>query len=224
MIFQSQQVLNTQELETIQTLLQDAEFVDGKLSAGHYAQTVKENQQIAQEEKAGDEIQEIVKKAIERDRLFQKAVRPKTIRSPLINCYQTGMFYGTHMDNAMMNKGAYKMRTDVSLTLFLSDPESYEGGELILDTTLGEQLFKLQAGDMIVYPSTMLHRVAEVKSGTRFAVVTWVQSLIKDASQREILFELDVVREAVFEKYGKTTEFDLLCKNFGNLFRQWSEV
>lgn len=224
MIFQSQQVLNTQELETIQTLLQDAEFVDGKLSAGHYAQTVKENQQISQEEKAGDEIQEIVKKAIERDRLFQKAVRPKTIRSPLINCYQTGMFYGTHMDNAMMNKGAYKMRTDVSLTLFLSDPESYEGGELILDTTLGEQLFKLQAGDMIVYPSTMLHRVAEVKSGTRFAVVTWVQSLIKDASQREILFELDVVREAVFEKYGKTTEFDLLCKNFGNLFRQWSEV
>ncbi|PNW56128.1 UNVERIFIED_CONTAM: Fe2+-dependent dioxygenase [Euhalothece sp. KZN 001] len=224
MIFQSQQVLNGQELEIIRNLLQDAEFVDGKLSAGHYAQTVKENQQVSKDEKIGEKIREIVNKALERDRLFQKAVRPKTIRSPLINCYQTGMFYGTHMDNAMMKEGNSKIRTDVSLTLFLSNPESYEGGELILETTLGEQSFKLKAGDMIVYPSTLLHRVAEVKSGTRFAVVTWGQSLIKDASQREILFELDVVREAIFEKYGKTTEFDLLCKNFGNLFRQWSEA
>lgn len=223
MIFLIDKVLTSEELEKIHLTLQDAEFIDGKLTAGTHAKEVKENYQLKGNSDAAKEVKTIVYQALKRNSLFQATVRPKTIRPPLFSRYEAGMFYGTHTDNALMGDDVLT-RSDVSLTLFLSDPDTYSGGELVIDTSLGEQSFKLAAGSMIVYPSTFLHRVSEVKAGVRLAAVTWIQSLVRDASEREMLFELDTVRRAIFEKYGKTVEFDLLCKLHANLLQKWVEV
>jgi PKHD-type hydroxylase len=116
------------------------------------------------------------------------------------------------------------MRSDVSLTLFLSSPSTYEGGELVIDDTQGIHPFKLEAGSMVVYPSSTLHRVEPVTAGVRLVAVTWVQSMIRDLGDREILFDLDTARQAIFEKYGKTPEFDLISKSHANLLRKWVEL
>lgn len=216
-------VLTSEELEQIQLSLAGAEFVDGKSTAGTYAKTVKENYQLKGDSDVAKDVRAIVNQALKRNALFQAAVRPKIIRPLLFSRYEAGMFYGTHTDNALMGDDVLT-RSDVSLTLFLSDPDTYSGGELVIDTSLGEQFFKLAAGAMIVYPSTFLHRVAEVTQGVRLAAVTWVQSVIRDAHEREMLFELDTVRRAMFEKHGKTVEFDLLCKLHANLLRKWADV
>lgn len=216
-------VLTPEELERIHVNLKDAEFVDGKLTAGAYAKTVKENYQLKGDSDVAKDVRAIVNQALKRNALFQAAVYPKIIRPPLFSRYEASMFYGTHTDNVLMGDEVLT-RSDISLTLFLSDPTTYSGGELVIDTSLGEQFFKLAAGAMIVYPSTFLHRVAEVTQGVRLAAVTWVQSIIRDAHEREMLFELDTVLRAMFEKHGKTVEFDLLCKVHSNLLRKWAEV
>lgn len=221
-------VLMPEQLDRIRDLLKDAEFVDGKLTAGDYAQTVKHNQQLPGGTDVAEAVESIVAQAIADNPLFQAAVRPKTIRPILLSRYQPGMEYGWHTDNAIMGSTQLtrspSARSDVSVTLFLSEPDSYEGGELAIDTSLGEQSFKLPAGSMIVYPSTTLHRVAIVTSGIRLAAVTWVQSLVRDVQEREILFDLDTARRAIFEKHGKTVEFDLLSKTHANLLRKWADV
>ena len=129
------------------------------------------------------------------------------------------MSYGTHADNAMMGS----WRSDVSFTLFLNQPTDYEGGELVIEGPDDEQAYKLSAGTAIVYPSSTLHRVNEVTAGQRLVVVGWVQSLIRDPAQRELLFDIDTVRRSLFAQYGKTTEFDLLSKSVSNLIRRWAE-
>ena len=223
MILQIDDVLSDAELERIHSQLQVASFQDGRATAGSYARTVKHNTQLQKTPESTDELESLLQQSIIRNPLFQSAVRPNVIRPVTISRYEPGMSYGSHTDNALMGKQP-KIRTDVSLTLFLSDPDTYQGGELIIDTSLGEQPFKLPAGSMVVYPSLYLHRVAEVTSGVRLAGVTWVQSLIRDPIEREIVFELDTVRKSLFEKYGKTVEFDLLCKNVGNLVRKWVDL
>lgn len=215
-------VLTSEQLDKIHCILKNAEFVDGKLTAGTYAKTVKNNYQLKGETDAARKAKKIVHDAIAHNPLFEASIFPKTIRPILFSRYEPGMSYGWHTDNAIMGNREL-MRSDVSLTLFLSDPNTYQGGELVIDTSLGEQSFKLPPGSMIVYPSTFLHQVTEVTQGIRFAAVTWVQSLIRDIQQREILFELGTVRESIFKQYGKTVEFDLLCKTHANLLRQWVE-
>ncbi len=222
MILCIDRVLTPEQLDEIHCILKDAEFVDGKLTAGKYAKTVKNNYQLKGETDAAKKVRAIVHDAIAQNPLFKSSVRPKTIRPILFSRYEPGMSYGWHTDNAIMGDGEL-VRSDVSLTLFLSDPDTYQGGELVIDTSLGEQSFKLPPGSMIVYPSTFLHQVTEVTQGIRLAAVTWVQSLVRDVQQREILFELDTVRKSIFEQYGKTLEFDLLCKTHANLLRQWVE-
>lgn len=129
------------------------------------------------------------------------------------------MEYGAHVDDALMNG----IRSDVSFTLFLSDPATYEGGELVIETSSGEDDIKLPAGSMIAYPSSSLHRVAPVTRGTRLAAVGWARSLIRDAGRRELLFDLDTARQSLFAREGKTAEFDLLSKTSANLLRMWVE-
>jgi PKHD-type hydroxylase len=222
MIVAIDNVLASNELQLLLTELQGAEFVDGQLTAGRYARTVKNNLQLATGSTVANQLQAIVQKAVQRHPLFQAMARPQVIRVPLFSRYEPGMSYGLHTDNAMMNDPP--LRSDLSLTLFLTEPESYEGGELAIDTGMGEQYFKLAAGSMVVYPSTHLHRVTEVTQGIRFAAVTWVQSYVRDAAQREILFDLDTVRQSLFRNSGKTIEFDLLCKTHSNLLRRWIEL
>jgi PKHD-type hydroxylase len=219
MIFRIPDILAPEELEYITSSLAQAEFVDGKLTAGWHAKLVKNNQQLKHSE-SQQELKELIKKALSRNTLFQMAVRPKIVHSILFSRYDTGMSYGRHTDNALMGDSFW--RSDVSFTLFLN-PSTYEGGELVIEGADDEKAYKLEAGTMIVYPSTTLHRVEPVTKGTRFVVVGWVQSLVRDASEREILFELDTVRHAIFAKDGKTPEFDLIAKSVANLLRKWAE-
>ncbi len=216
-------VLTPEELELVVSKLNQAEFVDGKLTAGWYAKQVKNNTQLKSDTDITQEVRSIVLQALKRNDLFQMVARPKKIRPILFSRYQVGMYYGTHVDNAIMGDENLT-RSDVSLTLFLSPPSSYEGGELVIESSQGEQSFKLDAGSMIVYPSWTLHRVEKVTEGVRLAAVTWVQSLIRDPYEREIIFDIETVRQSIFEKFGKTVEFDLLSKSHANLLRKWSEV
>ncbi|AFZ45367.1 2OG-Fe(II) oxygenase [Halothece sp. PCC 7418] len=224
MILCIDQVLTSEELESIHDSLAKATFVDGKLTAGWHAKLVKENQQLSRKDAVAKSVKETVTQGLHRSQLFRMAVKPKNIRSPLISRYEEGMSYGTHVDNALMGQGNDLMRSDVSFTLFLNSPEDYDGGELVIETSQGEQSFKLNAGAMITYPSTTLHRVEPVTKGVRLVAVSWVQSLIRDPNEREILFDLETTRQAIFNKYGKTQEFDLVAKSCANLLRKWTEV
>lgn len=217
-------VLTSEELHWIVEELESATFVDGKLTAGWHARLVKHNRQLQDDGSTQlHKLRELVDRAFKRNDLFQMAALPKTMHSVLFSRYDVGMSYGSHVDNAVMGEQT-KVRSDISLTLFLSDPSTYTGGELVIESTQGEQAFKLPAGSMIVYPSSTLHRVEPVSQGVRLAAVTWVQSLVRDSYQREILFDLDTVRHAMFQKEGKSHEFDLLSKSHANLLRQWAEV
>ncbi|PSO50431.1 MAG: Fe2+-dependent dioxygenase [Cyanobacteria bacterium SW_9_44_58] len=216
-------VLTAEELQSIHSSLANAEFVDGKLTAGRYAKQVKQNQQLSTKDTVAKSVKEIVTKGLYRSQLFRMAVKPKNIRSPLISRYQEGMSYGTHVDNALMGQGNNLMRSDISFTLFLNSPEEYDGGELVMETTQGEQSFKLDAGAMVTYPSTTMHRVEPVTKGVRLVAVSWVQSLIRDPNEREIMFDLETTRQTLFQKYGKTQEFDLVAKTCSNLLRKWAE-
>jgi len=197
--------------------LQSVELIDGKATAGWHAKTVKQNQQpnAEQAKPLGEEVRQTLLK----HPLFQAAARPRRVHTVRFNRYSDGMAYGRHTDNAQMNG----RRTDLSFTLFLSDPDSYEGGELVVEDIGDEQTYKLPAGSVLIYPSGSLHWVAPVTQGVRWAAVGWLQSQIRDNEQRSLLFELDTARRSLFQKYGKTDEFDLMTKSLNNLVRQWVE-
>lgn len=211
-------VLNSTELDEICSKVADLSFVDGRATAGWSARLVKDNEQ-AESSAEVEAVRERLTRHILANDLFQLAVRPKRLTPLLISRYGAGKQYGTHVDDALMQG----MRTDVSFTLFLADPESYTGGELVIETSAGEQPFKLPAGSMVVYPSTTLHRVASVESGMRIAVVGWARSYVRSAESREILFDLETARRDLFSREGKSSSFDLLSKCSANLLRLWAE-
>lgn len=215
-------VLNQADVEEMLEQLSKAEFIDGKATAGWNAKLVKNNLQLNTSDPQAAELQQKVASALANHPLFQMAVRPKTIHSLRFSRYEKDMSYGSHVDNAYMG-GSQHLRTDVSFTLFLSAPETYQGGELELDDVSGGRRIKLPAGSAFVYPSSTLHEVKPVTEGERWVVVGWVTSLIRDPSEREILFEIDTVRRSLFAKDGKTDEFDLLTKTHSNLLRKWGE-
>ena len=223
MIFTIDRVLSPDEIAEIRQVLEQAEFVDGKLTAGWHAKLVKNNQQL----KAGtsqNELKVKIRRALNKNSLFQTAIRPRTIHSLLFSRYDSGMSYDTHVDNALMGGNSGLYRSDVSFTLFLNSPQDYQGGELTIEGVQEEQSYKLEAGSAIVYPSTTLHRVNPVTQGRRLVIVGWVQSIIRDAGDREILFDLETARRTVFAKSGKTPEFDLISKSIANLLRKWADV
>src|SRR5262249_47480867 len=151
--------------------------------------------------------------------VFRMAVRPKALSPLLFSRYEPGMHYGSHVDDALMDG----MRTDVAFTLFLCDPASYDGGELTSERPGGEETFKVDAGALIAYPATSLHRVTDLTRGARLAAVGWARSFIRDPAQRELLFDLDSARRQLFAREGKSAEFDLLSKSSANLLRMWVE-
>ena len=223
MIFAIEQILSPDELTEIKQVLSRAEFVDGKLTAGWHAKLVKNNRQL----KAGTTekvLKSKIRAALNKNALFQSAIRPKAIHSLLFSQYIKGMSYDTHVDNALMMSASGLCRSDISFTLFLNSPDEYEGGELIVEGVQSEQSYKLETGSAIFYPSTTLHRVNPVTEGTRLVVVGWLQSVVRSSSDREILFDLETARRAIFAKSGKTPEFDLVSKSIANLLRKWAEV
>ncbi|MBW4490535.1 MAG: Fe2+-dependent dioxygenase [Trichocoleus desertorum ATA4-8-CV12] len=216
-------VLTSEELNSVVSILDTADFVDGKTTAGWHAKLVKQNTQLKSEASYGQDLKETIQNALKGNTLFQIAVQPKRVHSLLFSRYELGMSYGSHIDNALMG-GQEFLRSDVSLTLFLNPPSSYGGGELVIENVEGETMFKLEAGSAIIYPSSTLHRVNPVTEGVRLVAVAWVQSLVRDPHEREILFDLDVARRALFDRQGKTTEFDLISKSHANLLRKWADV
>ena len=212
-------ILSGDELSFVQARVKAARFVDGKATAGFAARLVKNNEQAAASDASLNEVRKLVSERILGNDLFRMAARPKQLTPLLISRYEPGMTYGSHVDDALMQG----LRTDVSFTLFLDDPASYDGGELIIETTAGEDSIKLPAGSLIAYPSTSLHRVAEVTRGQRHVIVGWARSFIRDAAQRELLFDLDTARRQLFDRDGKSAEFDLISKSLANLLRMWAD-
>ena len=223
MIFSIPNVITKQEVNKITSSLAKSEFDDGKLTAGWHAKLVKNNQQLSKQTTLGKQLTEQIQSALNRNNLFQTAVRPKSIHSILFSRYDVGMSYDRHVDNALMSNGRM-WRTDISFTIFLSSPSEYEGGELVIESADDEKSYKLEAGSAIIYPATTLHRVNPVTKGTRFVAVGWVQSLVRSAEDREILFDLETARRVIFTKDGKTAEFDLISKSIANLLRKWADV
>jgi PKHD-type hydroxylase len=217
-------VLSRDEVTDLRRTLERAAFEDGRATAGWNARDVKLNTQLAPRSPQARALARVVAGALRRSPVFELAVRPKTVRPILFSRYEAGMQYGTHVDDALMGRGtARAARSDVSFTVFLADPGSYDGGELVMEGTQGEQAFKLDPGAVVAYPSSSLHRVEPVTRGVRLAAVGWAQSLVRDPARRELLFDLDTARRALFERHGKTREFDLLSKTFANLLRMWAE-
>jgi PKHD-type hydroxylase len=212
-------VLDADATAAARETLAKANFVDGRATAGWAAKLVKNNLQASGNDAALATLRETLTTKISSHPLFRMVARPKTLSPLILSRYEPGMAYGSHVDDAIMGG----MRSDVSFTLFLSDPDTYEGGALVIESSGGEEDIRLPAGSMVVYSSTTLHRVAEVTRGARLAAVGWARSYIRDPAQRELLFDLDTARQSLFSKQGKTAEFDLLSKTSANLLRMWAE-
>jgi len=212
-------VLSPDEVATITATLARATFVDGRATAGFAAQLVKNNQQAEGSDRSLETIRKLVAERILGNDVFRLATRPKALSPLLFSRYEPGMHYGSHVDDALMDG----MRTDVAFTLFLSDPASYDGGELTIESAAGEEGFRLEPGSLVAYPATSLHHVRDVTRGTRLAAVGWARSFIRDPARRELLFDLDTARRALFAREGKSAEFDLISKSFANLMRMWVE-
>jgi PKHD-type hydroxylase len=210
-------VLSADEIALVRDTLAGAHFVDGRETAGFAAQTVKNNQQ-ADDRKVAT-VRKLVESRILGHEVFALAVRPKALTSVMFSRYAPGMQYGSHVDDALMQG----MRTDVSFTLFLSEPGSYDGGELVIESASGDEPVKLPPGSLIAYPSTALHNVAAVTRGERLAAVGWARSYIRDGARRELLFDLDTARRTLFAERGKSAEYDLVSKSLANLMRMWME-
>jgi PKHD-type hydroxylase len=215
-------ILDQANADRIRDIIGRGSFRDGGATAGVAAGLVKNNLQLAPYDQEYREAVELIITKVRQNLMFQMIALPKTLRPPIISRSNTGMGYGVHIDNAMM--GDPPVRADLSYTLFLSAPDEYEGGELVLEDTQGEHSFKLPQGAMVLYPSTFLHRVDTVRAGSRLVAAGWVQSLCRHANHREILFDIQRLQRSEFEKNAKSAEFDLLTKTFSNLFRLFSEV
>jgi PKHD-type hydroxylase len=212
-------VLAADDIAMIVEMLSNARFVDGRATAGFAAQAVKHNTQAEGSDRSLVTARDLIAQRILANETFQMAARPMALSPLLLARYEPGMQYGSHVDDALMGG----MRTDVSFTLFLSDPASYEGGELVIESAAGEDSIKLPAGALVAYPATSLHHVNEVTRGVRLGAAGWAKSFIRDAARRELLFDLDTARRQLFARSGKSPEFDLVSKSFANLMRMWAE-
>lgn len=211
------------EIEKLTALAAQAQFVDGKSTASGAAARVKNNRQVKGDDKSLEEIRKIVLAGILRSDPFNNYVMPLRIMPPLVNRYEPGMTYGDHIDRPVM-QGPYAVRTDLAMTLFLADPTSYDGGELVVSSDLGAQRIKLPRGSLVLYPATTIHRVEPVTRGVRVAVVTWIQSMIREHEKRMLLAELGAVRHTVNTAKPDSPESLQLQKIRANLVRMWADV
>jgi len=217
-------ILNPEQLKNVRTLLENAEYVDGRLSAGKTARKVKKNHELAADSKLHNQLNNIVMNSLYNHPLYQAAVLPHRLATPFYARYEPGETYGQHVDDPIMGPMQGRYRTDVSTTIFINEPDDYEGGEIVIQSQLGEQKIKLAAGSAITYPSGSLHHVAEVTKGTRLVAVTWTQSLVRDAEKRELLFNLHKTREALQKKYPNDDEVVKVDHTYINLMRMWAEI
>jgi PKHD-type hydroxylase len=218
-------VLSADQVSHCRDILGRADWEDGRSTAGHQSAQVKRNLQLPENSPAARELGDLVLAALERSALFISAVLPQRVFPPLFNRYEGGMTFGSHVDNAIrpITGTPLRLRTDVSATLFLSSPESYDGGELVVEDTYGSHSVKLPAGDLIIYPASSLHHVTPVTRGVRLASFFWVQSMIRDVSQRALLFDLDTAIMQLNREVPKSPSLVMLTGVYHNLLRQWAE-
>ncbi len=226
MLLHIPRVLTESQVARGRALLEDAKWVDGRTTAGHLSARAKHNLQVAEGTPEAREMGEVIVTALERTPLFMSAALPLRVFPPLFNRYEPGMAFGAHVDNAVRQVAGspLRVRTDLSATLFLSRPEEYDGGELVVDDTYGAHSVKLPAGDLILYPATSLHRVNPVTRGVRLASIFWVQSMVADDAERSLLFDLDMAISQVSETSPDGPAVVALTGCYHNLLRRWSQV
>ncbi|HZO38859.1 MAG TPA: Fe2+-dependent dioxygenase [Methylomirabilota bacterium] len=225
MLLHLPQVLTEAQVARCRELMERAKWVDGRVTAGHQSAKAKHNLQIAEGTPEAREMGEMIVLALERNRLFVSAALPQRVFPPLFNRYEPGMNFGAHVDNAVrqVTGTPLRIRTDLSMTLFLTRPEDYDGGELVVEDTYGAHSVKLPAGDAILYPGTSLHRVNPVTRGVRLASFFWIQSMIRDDGQRTVLFDLDMAINQVAEAIPEHRAVIALTSCYHNLLRGWAE-
>ena len=218
-------VFTADEVAALRGRLDPADWVDGNVTSGHQSATAKVNRQLPEDSDEAREVGALVLQALNANPMFVSAALPHTIFPPLFNRYEGGEHFGVHVDNAIRQRGQTRIRSDLSCTLFLSDPGEYEGGELVVEEMYGPQSVKLPAGDLVLYPSKSLHRVTPVTKGARVASFFWLQSLVRDDADRETLFRLDVAIQRVSAEKGPKDQAVLeLTAVYHNLLRRWAEV
>jgi len=219
-------VLTKEQIKECKKLLDEATWIDGKLTAGSQAVNVKSNLQLAENDPLLKHLRDIITSTLKSNPLFVSAALPNHIISPFINRYENSGAYGNHVDNSILYDTTVgkNFRTDISCSLFFTEPEEYEGGEMIIEDTFGTHEVKLPAGDLILYPSTSLHRVEPVVSGVRMVSFMWTQSMIRNAWKRSILFELDNTIQSLRAKHGETQEAVNLSIHYHKLIQEWAEI
>ena len=218
-------VLTAEQVARCRDVMTRAAWIDGRATAGHQSAQVKKNLQLPETAPEARELGNMVIEALARTSLFMSAVLPKQVFPPLFNRYDAGMNFGSHVDNSIRgHANGIRIRTDVSSTLFISDPEDYDGGELVVEDTYGQHTVKLPAGDMIVYPATSLHHVTPITRGSRIASFFWTQSMIRDESKRSLLFDMDMAIIKLNRDHPEHASVVELTSVYHNLLRQWAEL
>ena len=217
-------LLEGPQIEKIHQVLADATFVDGKLTAGFAAARVKENLEMQGHPERTKLLIRILMASLGHNETFRFGVLPHRVADPIFARYEPGMRYGDHVDDAVMGSSGPRFRSDVSMTVFLNEPETYDGGELSIRTSFGEQRIKLPAGDAVIYPSSSVHQVAPVTRGERLVALTWIQSYVRDPARRELLYELNLARERLLKEAPEEETTRCVDRSYANLLRMWAEV
>jgi len=225
MLLQIPEVLSAEQVKQFRARLDAASWVDGNVTSGHQSARAKYNEQVAEDSAEARELGEVVLSALSRSALFFSAALPKQVFPPLFNRYRQGMTFGNHVDSAIRSHAGtrLRMRTDLSATLFLSAPEDYDGGELLVEDTYGSQQVKLPAGHLILYPATSLHRVNPITRGARVASFFWIQSMVREDAQRTLLFDMDMAILRLSKERPNDPALVSLTGVYHNLLRMWAE-
>jgi PKHD-type hydroxylase len=225
MLIQIPDALSPSQVELARRLLDSADWVDGRVTAGHQSAQAKNNRQLPEDHPVGRQVGEMILRSLQNNPLFISAALPHRVFPPLFNRYEGGQSFGNHVDNAIReSRNGLRIRTDLSCTLFLCDPEEYAGGELLVEDTYGGQSVKLPAGHMVLYPATSLHNVQPVTRGARIASFFWVQSMVRDDGHRTLLFDLDTAIQRLTLDLPDHPSAVQLTAVYHNLLRQWADV
>ena len=224
MLLKIADILDAEKLANIRAMLEKVAFIDGQHSAGQAARRVKNNLEMQQKGQQAEYLDHLLMGSLAEHPDFRSGALPYRVAQPVFARYTQGMHYGDHVDDPIMGNGPAKFRTDVSVTVFLNEPDDYEGGELVINTTFGPQQIKLPAGHAVMYPSTSVHHVAEVTGGERLAAIVWLQSMVRDPNQRELLYQLDQARNVLLAERPDAEETKQVDRSYVNLIRMWSEV
>lgn len=226
MLLQIPEVLSAEQAAQCRAKIEKTKWIDGRVTAGHQSARAKNNLQLAEDHPLAREMGELILAALERNPLFMSAALPLRVFPPLFNRYEGGHSFGNHVDNAIrqVTGTPHRIRTDLSATLFLTDPEDYDGGELVVEDTYGVHSVKLPAGNLILYPATSLHNVRPVTRGARISSFFWIQSMVRDDGERTILFDMDMAIQRIAENAPEHPSVIQLTGVYHNLLRRWADI